>query len=210
MTARRILIAGTGTEVGKTTLGIALARHLSQRQSRVLALKPFETGFEDPSRSDAGRLSLAAGHRLLAPMQSWAEPVAPMRAALNSGHPVRLADVAGWVAALEAELKPQITLIETAGGLFTPLSTTETNLDLISALNPAQWVLVARNRLGVLHDAIGCVLAARARGYSPNAISFGPSDEGAPAANAADLAAWLGIEVYAAAQFELLATHLNL
>jgi dethiobiotin synthetase len=53
-------------------------------------------------------------------------------------------------------------LIETAGGLFSPLSRGTTNLDLALALEPALWILVAHDGLGVLHDVRTTLLALRA------------------------------------------------
>jgi dethiobiotin synthetase len=53
-------------------------------------------------------------------------------------------------------------LIETAGGLFSPLSRRATNLDLALALEPALWILVAHDGLGVLHDVRATLLALRA------------------------------------------------
>jgi dethiobiotin synthetase len=43
-------------------------------------------------------------------------------------------------------------LIETAGGVLSPINENQTNLDLALALEPSCWVLVGADRLGVLHD----------------------------------------------------------
>ncbi len=51
------------------------------------------------------------------------------------------------------------TVIETAGGVFSPLGPGVSNLDMAHALGPAVWILVARDALGVLHD-VSAVLAA--------------------------------------------------
>jgi dethiobiotin synthetase len=53
-----------------------------------------------------------------------------------------------------------------AGGVFTPLSTTATNFELARALDPAIWVLVGSDTLGVLHDLTAATEAMRARGRS--------------------------------------------
>jgi dethiobiotin synthetase len=124
-----------------------------------------------------------------------ADPVAPMRAAILRGRPVDLDEIGRWVAALEQTHVPDTTVIETAGGLFTPLTTQHTNLDLGLALAPQGWILVARNRLGVLHDVIATVTASRVRGCSPAAVIFGAGDDDPPPHNARDLATFLGVRV---------------
>ena len=51
---------------------------------------------------------------------------------------------------------------ELPGGLFSPLSETATNADLIRRLDPWRVLLVAPDRLGVLHDVIATSRAAQA------------------------------------------------
>ena len=57
-----------------------------------------------------------------------------------------------------------ITIIETAGGLFTPLGRGVTNLDLVRALGPSVVLLVAPDRLGVLHELTATLGFAHANG----------------------------------------------
>jgi dethiobiotin synthetase len=56
-------------------------------------------------------------------------------------------------------------IIESAGGCFSPLDAGVTNADFAFALEPAVWILVAPDALGVLHDVSATlgVLAARRR-----------------------------------------------
>jgi dethiobiotin synthetase len=63
-----------------------------------------------------------------------------------------------------------LTVIETAGGVFSPLSATTSNYDLALRLEPATWVLLAPNRLGVLHDALATLQAMDARGRYPDRL----------------------------------------
>jgi hypothetical protein len=62
------------------------------------------------------------------------------------------------------------SLIETAGGVFSPLSTTRSNLDLARALEPAFWLLVAPDALGVLHDLTATLIAMGERSRRPDAV----------------------------------------
>lgn len=54
----------------------------------------------------------------------------------------------------------QGVVVELAGGLFTPLSEATLNADWAAALRPDLVVLVAPDRLGVLHDVLACARAA--------------------------------------------------
>ena len=55
----------------------------------------------------------------------------------------------------------EVVVIETAGGLFSPLSDSLTNLDLVRQLAPRSFLIVAPDRLGVLHDLRACLIAMR-------------------------------------------------
>jgi dethiobiotin synthetase len=59
-------------------------------------------------------------------------------------------------------------LLETAGGAFSPLSSRTTNRDLATILEPAIWVLVASDSLGVLHDVRATLTALDAVGRRPD------------------------------------------
>ena len=60
------------------------------------------------------------------------------------------------------------TIIETAGGVFSPLALGLSNFELARALEPAIWVLVAADALGVLHDVSATLKAMRASGREPD------------------------------------------
>lgn len=191
----RVAFAGTGTEVGKTTVAIRAAEGLRAAGRSVRALKPIETGFVDASHSDAAHLARGAGHDPVVPYFAAMEPVAPLRAAAHAGRNIDVAEIGAWVAHNELP-GTEVTLIETAGGLFTPLGPTLTNLDLLLALSVDAWVLVARDRLGVLHDCLATLAAARARGCSPVAVILAARDPSPPVGNATDLATCTGLPVY--------------
>jgi dethiobiotin synthetase len=73
---------------------------------------------------------------------------------------IQLQPIVTWVAESEADW----TLVETAGALLSPLSMAATNLDLTVALEPEAVVLVAPDRLGVLHDLTVTLFAYRQLG----------------------------------------------
>ena len=64
-------------------------------------------------------------------------------------------------------LHAPISLVELAGGAFSPLGVGLTNVDLALALEPALWLLVAPDALGVLHDVTATL---RALPRAPDAV----------------------------------------
>lgn len=193
----RIVVLGTGTSVGKTHVTVALARALSRSDSlaSVGAVKPIESG----SGSDAHALRDASSSRSPAvhPLYNFSEPLTPYLAALRSrATPVMVSKVVAWLDEWEDHLAVALscprhwTLVETAGGVFSPLAPAVTNYDLARALEPAIWVLVAADALGTLHAITATCEALRARGRSPDYLVLS-------AARAADFSTGTNAQVLA-------------
>lgn len=167
---RRIVITGTGTGIGKTFVAAQLLELLRSAGLRCLGLKPLETGYVDPHESDAATLAQAAAHALVPPLLTCADPISPHRAARSLGAPITPGAVRDWVTAHIAAAPPDVALIETAGGLFSPVDDCALNIDVVRALEPCTFVLVAPDRLGGLHDVLCGVTAARAVFRAPDAV----------------------------------------
>jgi len=213
----RVVVLGTGTDVGKTRVTLALQSALQQRapQAPLLALKPVETGVDPrrpdllvpsqgqaPTPSDAAQLAAADGSR---PQhyRSYTWGISPHLAASRAAQELRVPEIVKWIEQQEQLYKahyntlhripissglgpgdaqssasvapprpiaPLVTLVETAGGTFTPLSYASTNLALAHALEPASWILVAPDRLGVLHDVTATILAMQHHARPPDHI----------------------------------------
>ncbi len=154
----RLVIVGAGTGVGKTHLGVALARALGQGGELVAALKPIESGLEEGAVSDAAQLAEASTfHVKHPPPYRFTRPVSPHLAAREEGVAINLQAACAWV----DEATCRWVLVETAGGLLSPLGPGLSNLDLARALQPRAVLLVALDRLGVLHEVAACCLALR-------------------------------------------------
>jgi dethiobiotin synthetase len=162
----RVVILGTGTDVGKSHLTAALARGLSAHAS-VLALKPIETGVPEAAVGDAGTIASAANHPAILSPWRYARPVSPHLAAREEGRAIDVSEVGAWVRLEEQRARPAFVLIESAGGALSPLATGRTNVDLALAMGPALWLLVAPDSLGVLHDVTATL---RALPRSPDAV----------------------------------------
>lgn len=163
----RVVMLGTGTDVGKTYVTARLAEALRAQGSSVLALKPIESGVTDAQHGDAGRIAEAAGHAALLSPWRFANAVSPHLAARDAGQRLDVASVVAWIAEQEQAQPSHVTLVETAGGAFSPLAVGVTNVDLALALEPAVWILIAPDALGVLHDL---TTTLRALPRAPNAV----------------------------------------
>jgi dethiobiotin synthetase len=157
----RIVVVGTGTEVGKTHVSACLLALARAKGRRVAAYKPIATGIDGVCEDAAHHAeALAAAYR--PPTFAYKKAVSPHLAAREEGRPIELDVIRRH--ADQIGLASDFVLIEAAGGLFTPLSETETNVTLVRGLLPAFVVLVAPDRLGALHDVGASLVAARASG----------------------------------------------
>lgn len=171
----RIVLLGTSTHVGKTYVGCALSRALAERGSPVRSLKPVESG-ADTDFVDARQLAQADGSgKFDPPLYGFRAPLSPHLAARREGREISLEAVAAWT----RERAPERgwCLVETAGGVLTPLGTGITNFDLARALEPAIWLLVAPDALGVLGAITSTLVALRALGRSPDLCVLSTPDE---------------------------------
>ncbi len=157
----RVIVSSTGTGEGKTWLARGLTRALAQRGVSVAALKPFETGVEG-APLDARALERAARVATGAfehPAFLRARlPLSPRGAALAGDPATDLTKLRAAIA--ELGHAREVTLVESAGGLFVPLSPHAVFVDLIEPRD--RVVLVAQNRLGVLSHVIAATRAAAA------------------------------------------------
>jgi dethiobiotin synthetase len=208
---RRVVVLGTGTGIGKTFVTAALARELRRRGCSVIALKPIETGCAsagDPAASsDAWQLEAAStGVVRPHPLHAFEDPISPHLAARRARAAIDTGQIVEWVRSAELALHRSTiqytspwTIVETAGGALSPLSDTATNVDLARALEPAIWLLVVPDALGVLHDLRATLTALRSLARAPDVIAMSAArpPDSSTGTNAAELAA-LGIATPAA------------
>jgi dethiobiotin synthetase len=161
----RIIISSVGTGEGKSWFAQGLVRAWTRRGARVAALKPFETSVVSAA-ADARALERAAGV-VSGAFESEAffraRPAASPLAAAWAGGIVE-PDVERIVGALDAfEADVDVAVVESAGGLFVPLSSGVGQLRLFVDLirNEDVVFVVAQNRLGVLSHCLALVRAIR-------------------------------------------------
>jgi dethiobiotin synthetase len=158
-TPRVVVVAGTGTGIGKTHFAQALLRALGALGLRTAGLKPIETGVSEAVVSDAARLDAEATFHVKRSGYALAAPLSPHLATREAQvPPIRLDVIRDLVRAACAQV--DVALVELPGGLFTPLTDSLLNADLTRDLAPTTTLLVAPDRLGVLHDVLSTARAA--------------------------------------------------
>lgn len=171
----RIVVAGTGTEVGKTWTAVKLLEHARARGLRVAARKPAQSYSSADSTTDAELLAAASGEALhdVCPAHRWYPvPMAPPMAADVLGRArIRLDDL---LAETSWSSEADLALIETAGGLCSPIAHDADNLELIERFAPTKVLLVADAGLGTLNSVRLCL---RALGAMPTIVFLNRFDE---------------------------------
>jgi dethiobiotin synthetase len=173
-----VVIAGTGTDVGKTWVGCHLVTELRAKGLRVAARKPAQSFDPADGPTDADRLAEVTGEPVadVCPPHRW-YPVA-MAPPMASEHlglpPFTLVDL---VSELHWPSGADVGMVELAGGPGSPLAGDGDGTDLIGLLRPDLVVLVTGAGLGILSDVR---LAARALVAQPLIVHlnrFDPAQE---------------------------------
>lgn len=153
-----VVVVGTGTGIGKTTFAAALATAWGATGRAVAAVKPVESGDGEDGRT-LGQVSTFHVTRFHPPYL-LPHPVSPHLAARRAGVTIEAAAI---VEALRPiRVAADGVVVETAGGLFSPLAPGLSNAHLVRSLVPDRTYLVAPDRLGVLHDVAAATRAAAA------------------------------------------------
>lgn len=153
----KIVVVATGTDVGKTHVTCALLAHLRASKVPSMGWKPIASGVKDRSE-DAAAHARASETDYMHPTYVFEKPISPHLAAREEGVTIDFDKLRTRADELERRLRENgagVLVIETAGGMFSPLVP-----ELSKALSPASFVLVAPDRLGVLHDVSACARGA--------------------------------------------------
>lgn len=164
MTKPLVVVTGTGTEIGKTVVACGLVAAWGRRGRAIAGLKPIESGQTAEGHADVralGRVSTFHVTRFTPPYLLM-DPVSPHLAARREGKAIDPDVVVRWVAPIRRAADGVV--LELPGGLFSPINDEQTNADLLLRLAPTRVLLVAPDRLGVIHDVLATTRAARAHG----------------------------------------------
>lgn len=170
---RTVAIAGSGTDVGKTWVACRLLEDLRARGVRVVPRKPVVSGVndDDVGSSDTDRLLAAAAlpHSARDVVSPWRfrAPLAPNAAARLEGVTLSLDAV---VAACAVDGEADVVVIETAGGVMSPLTDSSTQLDLLRAVAAPVVLVVEGSYLGWISHTLTALLALEHAGLTVLAI----------------------------------------
>jgi dethiobiotin synthetase len=162
-----VFITGTNTGVGKTFVATKIARQLCLRDIKVIPKKPIESGCLKRDGQlipqDAVALKEAANYTGdlsdVCPYR-FEPPISPVRAA-HLANKVLTTEQLVNICLQGSE--NGFTLVEGAGGFYSPLAENGLNADLAVALQ-LPVVLVASDTLGVLNQVLLNVEAIQMRG----------------------------------------------
>lgn len=151
--AKRIVVSGTRTEVGKTWVAVALARALISSGENVSVRKPVQS-FEPGTTTDAELLAHATSEKPydVCPEHRWyPRALAPPMAAEALGlPPFSLGELID-----ELDLPRRgICLVEGIGGPRSPLADDADTVALAESLEADRIVLVSDPGLGALNDVL--------------------------------------------------------
>ena len=153
---RTVLVAGTGTDIGKTWVSARVLTALREAGATVAARKlaqSFDPG-DDPDGLDAAVLGRASGEppQVVCPRHRWYEAaMAPPMAAARLGRPpFTVAQLVGELAWPAGPV--DVGLVETAGGVRSPQADDGDVMTLCEALKPDLIVLVADAGLGTINS----------------------------------------------------------
>lgn len=160
MTPPRIVVTGTDTGIGKTVFAAGLVDLLDADY-----WKPVQAGLDGETDSEAvARLAGIGGERIRAEAFRLKLPASPHFAAASEGLSIDLE-------ALEPPATRRPLVIEGAGGVLVPLTSTATFADAF-----ARWrlpvVLCARTSLGTINHTLLSLEALRRRAVPVVGVAF--------------------------------------
>jgi dethiobiotin synthetase len=149
-----VVVAGTGTGVGKTWVTAALATALRHRGIAVAARKPVQSFAPDDSTpTDADVLAKASGEdvHVVCPRHRWLPRAMapPMAAEALGSAEFTVADLTSEI--LRGAPRDSIILVESAGGVRSPLAADGDTVSLTNALRASLVILVADAELGTIN-----------------------------------------------------------
>ncbi|TBH70960.1 dethiobiotin synthase [Aquirufa nivalisilvae] len=163
--SQTIIVAGIGTEIGKTVVSAILTKALEADY-----WKPIQSG--DLDQGDAYWIQQWVKHPNLTIWPSTyrlSQPLSPHTAAELDGISIELNQ-------FQKPASSQPLVIELAGGLMVPINDQQTNIDLIQSLD-APVILVSKNYLGSINHTLLSFEMLKQRGISILGIIFnGPEN----------------------------------
>ena len=184
MASRAYFITGTDTDIGKTAVTAAILRALRARGINAATMKPVQTGATHKDGAwtapdlafhhAAAAFHPAAGHIERMAPYCYEPACSPHLAARMAGAYPDIDRILTLARGLEKLY--DTLLVEGAGGVFVPLTETETMLDLMQRL-AYPVILVARRGLGTINHTLLSIEALRARQLHVAGVIFNETED---------------------------------
>jgi dethiobiotin synthetase len=163
----RLVVTGTGTEVGKTIVTAAVAALAAAAGRSVAVVKAAQTGVDQTGLADGDESDIDVVRRLAGvddvhELVRYVDPLAPASAARRQRvTPTAVGELAARIDSLSGR---DLVLVEGAGGLLVRLDEAGGTIADVAAALDAPLLVVAAAGLGTLNATALTVEAARARG----------------------------------------------
>jgi dethiobiotin synthetase len=172
-----IAVAGAATDVGKTWVAVGLSEQLRSMGRRVSARKPVQSYTVGTVTTDAHLLGAATGEEpaSVCPSHRWyplamAPPIAAHRLGLAPIALHDLLDELTWPGDVE------FGLVETVGGVRSPMADDADSATFLRSLRPEHVVLVADAALGAINAVRLCAAALAPLDVTVVLNRFDPGD----------------------------------
>lgn len=156
----KYIIAGIGTEIGKTLISSILTETLQADY-----WKPIQSGALDFTDTDTVK-SLISNSKTVFHQETYRlnQPMSPHAAAAIDGVEIELSK-------FQFPETNNHLIVELAGGIMVPLNDRETNLDLIKKLN-IPVILISKNYLGSINHTLLSAEVLRMNGIEVKGLIF--------------------------------------
>lgn len=161
---KKILVAGIGTDVGKTIVSTILTSKLNGDY-----WKPVQTGSGQSDSSLVRQLLSQDLNRIYPEAVSLKEPLSPYQAAKNEGITINVDTIVPPQSA-------RTLIIEGVGGLLVPITKNITALDLFLRWD-CHWIVVSRHYLGSINHTLLTLAELQRRNAKILGIIFNGSEQ---------------------------------
>lgn len=176
-----VFIVGTGTEIGKTYVTTRLLGEELARGTKVVGLKPIETGSdtfpEDLSGSDSYAYAKLTGKRVEdVNRYFFTKPMSPHTAAELDGQEIDIKEIKDLID--KNLVENEVIIVEGAGGLLVPYKNNYTFLNLlVDYRKKAEVIVVAPNVLGTINHTLMTIDVLKRNDIKINSLVFNNIDK---------------------------------
>lgn len=160
MMKKQFIVAGIGTEIGKTFISSVLVEALQADY-----WKPIQSGGLDFSDTDTVKSLVSVSNNTFFPeAYRLNEPLSPHAAAALDGITIELSKI-------QLPVTERNLIVELAGGLMVPLNDNDLVIDMVQQLN-LPVILVSKNYLGSINHTLLSIEALKTRNIPVEGIIF--------------------------------------